>query len=137
MLARPSEMSGLGNRAAAAAGWRTLELADFLAHALDAMNGERHAALVLQRAADVRLQPPRAGNHFVERMHARHRSRQLREHRDAGEKRLAHLLQIERAGLDHAGNAEDDAAVGVQPMEDAVLAVLQGFREQSFEKLAA
>ena len=60
----------------AAAGRRTLELAHFLAHALDPVHGERHAALVLQRAAEIRLQAARAGDQLVERMHARHRARE-------------------------------------------------------------
>jgi hypothetical protein len=68
-------------------------------------------------------------------VHARYRPGQLREHRDAGIERLANLLEIEAAGLDHAGHAEDDRAVAVHAMKDAVLAVLQRLGEQRLQQL--
>ena len=90
-----------------------------------------------KRAAETLLQATGACDQLIERMHARHRSGQLREQRDAGIVHLAHLLEVERAGLDHARDAEDAAAVGVQAMEDVVLAVLQRLGLQRLQQLRA
>jgi hypothetical protein len=89
------------------------------------MYGQGHTALILQSAAERLLHPPRARNQLVERMHAGHGARELSEERDAGIVGLAHLLQHERSGLDHARDAENRRAIRMQPVEDLIPAVFE------------
>ena len=78
------------------------------------MHCQRYAAIILQRTTEIFLQLFSASHKFMQRMHARDGSWQLREERDPGKVLRSHTSEIKGAGFDHAGYAENTVTIAMQ-----------------------